>query len=232
MKVLKLLCVVTVVTAFVLGCATQLHADTINVYIGGGTATFTNTGSGQQIDFNNNALFSFGDTAFGTPLVISPGSGTFLFTSVSGDHGYFAPLSGASFTMGNSTSGIATGSISSIEIIGRTVGASQTSFTVQLTFDNLSFQPCSSSVSCVNSTVLQKLGISTNGTALLSVYFQNTTATDATQLLNLSGSNISSMSGEFDGNVAPEPASLALFGTGLLVVGVKLRRGRKLKQIE
>jgi hypothetical protein len=209
----------------------RAHADPINIYVGGGSVTFThNSGGGQNLSFSGLRLSTL-DSSFNTPLTISSGAGGFLFNSAAGGQGYFAPLNAAFFTMGSTSSGIARGTIDSIQIIGATVGSSLTSFTLQLSFGNLSFQQCSTS-NCTNSSTLMQFATAPAGSAVLHFSFQNTTATTVAQLLALGGTHSSTMSGEFDADstsVTPEPASLALFGSGLLLLG--LRIGRKKSKV-
>ena len=224
MKVLRLVLVLVIALGF---SGLRAYADAIDIYVGAGTVGLTQSGGGESLSFSGMKLFT-SDSSLMTPLTISGGSGGFHFTGVSNGVGNFAPLSGATFSMGNSTSGITAGSINSIQIIGATVGSSLTTFSIQLTFNNLSFTGCTAA-SCTNSSTLQQLASAPNGSAILEFSFQNSTASTLAQLLNLKGTNSSTMSGEFDADssVTPEPASLALFGSGLVAFGLRISRRKK-----
>lgn len=223
----RILLLLTAAIAVVL-IAIPASADPINIYVGSGSVNLVhNANGGQNFSFSSLRLLTF-DTSNGTPLTISPGSGSLLFNSASGGQGYFAPLNGAYFTMGNTASGSARGTIDAIEILGATVGSNLTSFTLQLSFSRLSFQPCTAN-GCTNSDTLSQFATAPNGSAVLHFSFQNSTANSVPQLLALSGTHTSSMSGEFDADssVTPEPASLALFGTGLIAFGLRVCRKKQ-----
>jgi len=203
------------------------YADPINIYVNSGTVTFNATGSGGQYMSIANLLMSSGDLS-GKPISISPGAGTFNLNSVSGGVGYFAPLNGATVTLGNSSTGIVTGTISMIEIDLGGKAESLQGFTLALEFTNLHFQACST-LNCSNSSTLMEFAMAPYGDALLNFSFQKTTAANVAGLYDLTGRHSSSMSGELDADstVTPESASLALFGTGLLVCGFRIYRPRK-----
>jgi len=209
----------------------QAHADPISFGVSGPTGGVTlvhDSGGGQYVSFSGLKLL-VGDSAFNAPLAIYPGSGSFLFNNAS--TGGFAALNGAYLTMGNSVSGILLGTIDSIQVIGVAKGSSQTAFTLQLNLGSLSFQSCSTN-GCSNSPTLQEYAHTNPGSAsgLISFTLNNSTASTMAGLYGLTGThNDPSESGSFSGepDLALEPASLALFGTGLLICGIRICRPKK-----
>jgi len=214
----------------VLGAA-PAFAGPITFYGSGSINISAQAGGGQNITFAGLELFG-SDFPTSPQVTLSAGSAAaFLFNSASGGHGYFAPLSGANFSMGSTATGtatgIATGSISSIEILGAMTGSSMTSFSLQLNFGNLAFKSCST-VGCENNAVLQQFSTASVGDGLISFSLQNSVASSVAQLLGSSGTPGSTLQAQFesDSSLTPEPASLALFGSGLLFCGLWICRQR------
>ncbi len=81
-------------------------------------------------------------------------------------------------------------------------------------------------VPAVNSATLVAFGHSTTGEMNVSFTMANNVASSLAALMGMTGNhNNIGLSGTLD--ATPEPASLALFGTGLLLVGIRLTRHRK-----
>ena len=223
------------------------RADTVINFAssGGNGITFTHTTGGEYITFSNLYVGSgyigdgssplTGDSSMNAPVVISPGAGGhFFLNSVSSDGltGYFASNAAATLTIGNASSGIMKGSLSMIEIDTNTSPTHPNghgSFALTLVLSNLSFSSCSTT-GCTNSTLLQnfaQLGNGSNASNTLTFSFSSSTATNAASLLGLTGSHGTTVEGTLDSSldsVAPEPASLALFGSCLLMAGTKIYR--------
>jgi len=227
------------------------RADTVINFAssGGNGITFTQTTGGQYITFSNLYVDSgyigdgstdlTGDSAINAPVVISPGAGGhFYLDRVSSDGltGYFASNTAASLTIGNAASGVLKGSLNMIEIDTNTSTSHPNghgSFSLTLVLSNMSFSSCTT-VGCTNSALLQNfanLGNGTNASNTLTFSFSSSTASNAASLLALSGTHGTTTEGTLDSifdTVTPEPASLALFGSCLLMAGMKLhRRGAK-----
>jgi hypothetical protein len=224
-----------------------LHADTVINFAssGGNGITFTQTTGGENISFSNLYVDSgyigdgstslSGDSSMNAPVVISAGAGGHFFlnrVSSDGLTGYFASNSAATLTIGNANSGIMHGSLQMIEIDTNTSPSHPNghgSFSLTLVLSNLSFSACTAT-GCTNSTLLQnfaQLGNGSNASNTLTFSFSSSTATNASSLLGLTGSHGTTVEGTLDSSwdsVSPEPASLALFGSCLLMAGMKIYR--------
>jgi hypothetical protein len=213
------------------------HADTVinfASYSGNGI-TFTHASGGENMTFSNLYVGGATDSANATPVVISPGaSGHFFLNSASSDGltGYFASNSSASLTIGNASSGILQGSLQLVEIdtnTSRTYPNGHGSFSLTMVLNSMSFSSCTT-VGCTNSTLLQnfaQFGNGSNASDTITFSFSATTAANAASLLSLAGTHSTTTEGTLDSiwdTVTPEPASLALFGSCLLMAGVKLHR--------
>jgi hypothetical protein len=223
------------------------HADTVINFAssGGNGITFTQTAGGQNISFSNLYVDSGyigdgssdlnGDSSINSAVVISPGAGGhFYLNSVSSDGltGYFASNAAATLTIGNASSGILKGSLKMIEIDTNTSPThpkGHGSFSLTLVLSNMTFSSCST-VGCTNSALLQNfaaLGNGSNASNTLTFSFSSSTASNAGSLLSLTGTHGTTVEGTLDSvldTVTPEPASLALFGSCLLMAGTKLYR--------
>jgi len=222
------------ICAVVLGASAR--ADTVINFAsyGGNGITFTQTTGGEYITFQN-LYVSSTDSSANAPVVISPGSGGhFYLNSVSSDGltGYFASNSAATLTIGDANSGILRGSLQMIEIdtnTSRTYPNGHGSFSLTLVISNMSFTSCTA-VNCTNSQLLQNfalLGNGSNASNTLTFSFSSSTASNASSLLTLTGSHSTTLEGTLDSiydTVTPEPASLALLGSCLLMAGIKLHR--------
>lgn len=224
----------------------EARADTVINFAssGGNGITFTQTAGGQYITFSNLYVDSGyvgdgsssmpGDSSMNAPVVISPGSGGhFYLNQVSKDGltGYFASNANASLTIGNSSSGIMTGSLNMIEIDTNTSPSHPNghgSFSLTLVLSNMTFTGCTKA-GCTNSALLQNfamLGNGSNASNTITFSFSSSTASNAASLLSLTGQHGTTAEGTLDSiydTATPEPASLALFGTCLLMAGAKLR---------
>jgi hypothetical protein len=224
---------------FLIVARVPARADTvINFTSGAGTGiTFTKATGGEDITFSTMTVATgymgddstnlTGDSAMGTNVVISPGSGGHFFLSSAlsgGGTGYCTANSAATLTIGSISSGVLTGSLNMIQINSGGNGA----FSLTLMLSNLKFSACTTT-GCTNSALLQsfaQLGSGNNSTNTLAFTFYGGTNTVAS-LLAITGSKSAPVAGTFD-SVSPEPASLALFGSCLLMAGMKLyRRGAK-----
>jgi len=223
-------------TILVVGAASA-HADTVinfASYAGNGI-TFTQTAGGQYMTFSNLYVGGASDSGNATPVVISPGAGShFLLNSASSDGltGFFASNSKASLTIGNASSGVLTGTLNMIEIdtnTSRTYPNGHGSFSLTLVLSNMSFSSCTT-VGCTSSTLLQnfaQLGNGSNAQNTITFSFASSLASNSSSLLGLTGTHSTTVEGTLDSmydTVTPEPASLALFGSCLLLVGKKLCR--------
>jgi hypothetical protein len=146
--------------------------------------------------------------------------------------GYFASNSAATLTIGNASSGILHGSLQMVEIdtnTSRTYPNGHGSFSLTLVLSNMSFSSCSTN-GCTNSALLSsfaQLGNGSNANNTITFSFSSSTAGNAASLLALTGTHSTTAEGTLDSiwdTVTPEPASLALFGSCLLMAGMKLHR--------
>jgi hypothetical protein len=218
------------------------HADTVINFAstGGNGITITQTTGGQYLTFSNLQVNSgsiagndqSGDSAMNAPVTVSAGTGGhFLLNSVSSDGltGYFASNSAASLKIGDAASGTLTGSLQMIEINTQSQTSRGATFSITLVLNNLSFASCTA-VNCTNSTLLSnfaQLGNGSNSSNALSFTFTGIKVTSASSLLSSTGTHGTSLAGSLDSfydTVTPEPASLALFGSCLLMAGMKLHR--------
>lgn len=225
---------VCVVLWLLAGVVPALADTVINFasYSGNGI-TFTSTTGGQNITFSNLLVGGSTDSSNTTPVVISPGAGGhFFLNSVSSDGltGYFASNSTSTLTIGNAASGILQGSLQMVEIdtnTSHTYPNGHGSFALTLVLSNMSFTPCTTN-GCTSSTLLSnfaQLGNGSNASNTITFSFSASTASNAASLLGLTGTHATTVEGTLDSvydTVAPEPASLALFGSGFLLAGMKL----------
>lgn len=242
---MKRVFVFTALIVIVIAGRTPARADTVINFAsyGGNGITFTQTTGGEYTAFSNLYVGSgsiaggqlTGDSALNTPVTISPGAGGhFYLDSVSSDGltGYFASNSNATLTIGNGSSGILTGSLQMVEIdtnTSKTYPNGHGSFSLTLVLSNMSFSSCTTT-GCTNSTLLQnfsQLGNGSNASNTITFSFSSSTASNASSLLSLTGTHATTVEGTLDSiynTVTPEPASLVLLGSCLMMMGTKLYR--------
>jgi len=193
------------------GFSVSAHADTINV-----SSNFSNgisltpTAGGQTVKFLSGISADVNGVI--VPLTIN-GSFTFLQSNENVGAQTDTSSSTGTFTLGNATTGILKGDITSVKI-----GEINGGFTIALALTSLSY-------SGPGNAVLQSfLGPNDQGTLNFTVLANET----LTQLLNGPGTKGEILSGKLVSAV-PEPVTLALFGSGLLLSGKKLLAKEKAK---
>lgn len=220
-----------------------VFADTVINFAssGGNGITLTKTTGGEYLTFSNLYIGSgsiagtnlSSDSAMNAPVTISPGAGGhFYMNSVSTDGltGYFASNSAATITIGNASSGYLTGSLGMIELDTNTSTKypnGHGSFTLSLTLTNMKY---TCGTGCTYSNLLSTFAATGNGTnnAYDTITFTFNSKTNVSSLLGMNGSTTAAGSlDSFYDTVAPEPASLALFGSCLLMAGIKVRQRSK-----
>jgi len=220
MTMLALLC-----AAAVFG-SVPAYAGQINF---SGTTTLTQVGGTNGfpapsvgINFVGLSNSNYGDALNGTAVTIAPSnSDGFVFDQLvgagasapyNGGVGYFASnANGGTVSLGNATTGTLNGNINFVEITSNDQG----SFTVNVGLNNIA-------VTSGTSTLLNSLVGSSNGNGTLTFQFTaGNGPQNLYQLLNISGTSNTSVSGSV---AVPEPATLAMLGAGLLLLGTFLRR--------
>jgi hypothetical protein len=149
------------------------------------------------------------DSAFNAPI-----SGlTFDYTNT----GTFSPTT-QTITVGNSSSGILSGTVTYVSLTSNGSGG----FSLNIGLNGLTFANCSTG-GCTNSALLSAFGTAGNG--ILTFQFVSGTGPQGiNDLLNLPAGTAAFTT--FSGTLAnvPEPATLAMFGSGLLALVGTIRR--------
>ena len=231
-----------VITILIVG-QVPAHADTVINFAssGGNGITVTQTAGGEYLSFGNLYVNSgsiagndeSSDSSMNSPVIISPGAGGhFYLDSVSSDGltGYFASNSAATIQIGtsaNSGAGLLTGTLSMIEINTTGITTRGASFSITLVLTNMTY---ACGTGCTNSALLSnfaQLGNGSNSSNAITFTFTGIGVTSVSALAKLSGTHGTSLAGSLDSfydTVTPEPASLVMFGSCLLVAGITLCR--------
>src|SRR5579864_816627 len=200
-----------------LGATAQ--AGTIN--FAGNLNMNPNGSGGVDFTFTNLIVTDSGGAAFGVPVSITPSSG-FPFNNIIGDGttssavGTFS-AGGGTISIGNANVGTLTGNINLIQITSDAGGA----FKITVNLSSVNFQACSTG-GCTNASELANFAATSQGGGLLTFQFVSGNGPqNLSQLLGLTSSTNTSVSGSL---ATPEPASIALLGTGFMMMGGFLRR--------